>query len=241
MIGRVSDSNAGGTPPQNPYGGQGPAGQNPYGQPSPTGEQPYGHPPAGNPYGAPSPAQPPYGQPQQGSPYLQPAHGTPYAGGPLGDGLDMYGRPLGNDERPGTITAAAWTTMVFSGLTALLFAFFTLALVVSKDDFLAEVNQVLLEQGTTEFDAEDAYGIVLAVMLVLTAWCVIALFLGIFAMRRSNAARIMLVISASIAGLLSLAAIGSVVSVVWLLACLAVVILLFTGGANDWYARRRRI
>ena len=68
----------------------------------------------------------------------------------------------------------------------------------------------------------------------------IACVLAVFAMRRSNVSRILLVISASVAGLLSLLAIGSVVSAVWLLACIAVVVLLFTGGAGDWYARRRR-
>ena len=75
---------------------------------------------------------------------------------------------------------------------------------------------------------------------MFTAWCVIACVLAVFAMRRSNVSRILLVISATVAGLLSLLAIGSVVSAVWLLACLAVVIMLFIGGAGDWYARRRR-
>ena len=76
-------------------------------------------------------------------------------------------------------------------------------------------------------------------MLVFTAWCVIACVLAVFAMRGSNVSRILLVISASVAGLLSLLLIGSVVSALWLLACIAVVVLLFTGGASGWYARRR--
>ena len=36
-----------------------------------------------------------------------------------------------------------------------------------------------------------------------------------------------------------LVAIGTVVSAVWLLACIAVVVLFFTGGAGEWYQRRR--
>ena len=152
----------------------------------------------------------------------------------------MYGRPLGNDARPATVTAAAWVTIVFSGLTAGLYALVTLAMIVAKDDVLREIDKALADQGTTEFSAEDAFGVVVVVLLVLVAWCVIACFLAIFAMRRSNASRILLVISAIVAGLLSLLAITSVVSAVWLIACVAVVILLFTGGAGDWYAHRRR-
>ena len=153
----------------------------------------------------------------------------------------MYGRPLGNDSRPGTVTAAGWTTLIFSGLTALLYAFLTLAMLVAKDEVLDEINRELVQQDAVgDFNAEDAFGVVLVVLLVFTAWCVIACVLAVFAMRRSNVSRILLVISAIVAGLLSLIAIGSVVSAVWLLACLAVVIMLFTGGAGDWYARRRR-
>jgi hypothetical protein len=257
----VSDQEHGNTPPQNPYGGQAPyrpsSGEQPYGQP-PAGT-PYGQPPASNPYGQP-PATPPYGQPPAAPPYAQqpttnpygaPPTGNPYAqaphygqqppAGPLGDGLDMYGRPLGNDERPGTVTAAAWVTWIFSGLTALLYGFLVLAMLVAKDQVIDEIDKALAEQGTTgDFNAEDAFGLVLVVLVVFTAWCVIACVLAAFAMKRSNVARIMLVISAVVAGVLSLIAIGSVISAVWLVACVGVVILLFTGGAGDWYAGRRR-
>jgi hypothetical protein len=261
----VSESNQGGTPPSNPYGSQSPYGQppagNPYGQP-PQAPQPQespqpqdAPPPYGQPqYGQPQHAQPQHAQPQYGQPqYGQPQEGRPtpdqYAapygqqptGGPLGDGLDMYGRPLGTDERPGTVTAAGWITLILSGLTALFYAFLTLAIVVAKDEVLREINRALAEQGATgDFDAEDAYGIVVVVLLAFTAWCVIACVLAVFAMRRSTAARILLVISACVAGLISLVLIGSVISGVWLVACVLVVILLFTGGAGDWYARRRR-
>ena len=152
----------------------------------------------------------------------------------------MYGRPLAKEARPGTVTAAGWTTLILSGLTALLFGFFTVAMIVAKDDMIEEIDRQFIDAGATgDFNAEDAYGVVVAMMVVLTAWCVIACMLAIFAMRRSNVSRILLVISASVAGLLSLLLIGSVVSALWLLACIAVVVLLFTGGASGWYARRR--
>jgi hypothetical protein len=222
-------------PPQNPYGtgsGEAPYGQQPYADQPAASSQPAQ--PAGeqNPY-----AQNPYGQ--------QPYGGAPYAQqpppGPLGDGLDMYGRPLGNDERPGGVTAAAWITLVFSGLTFLLFGFITIAVLVAKDDAITEMDKQIRESGgSSDFNGNDIYGIIVAVLLVITIWTVIACVLAVFAMRRSNVARILLIISAVVAGLLSLAGIGSVVSAVPLLACIAVIVLLFTGGANAWFAGRRR-
>jgi len=233
----MSENNPGGTPPQNPYG-QPPAGENPYGQP----------PAAPNPYGGQPPAQPAYGQPPAENPYGQAPYGQQpqvyYAQqpppGPLGDGLDMYGRPLVREPRPGTVTAAAWITLIMSGLTGALFGFITLGMLVAKDDVVSEMDKAFAEQGVTgDFSAEDAYGFFLFLLVVLTLWCVIACVLAVFAMRGSNVSRILLVISSVVAGLLSLVAIGSVISAVWLLACVAVVILFFTGGAGEWYQRRR--
>ena len=60
--------------------------------------------------------------------------------------------------------------------------------------------------------------------------------LAVFAMRRSNGARIGLVVSAALAAILSLIAITSGLSAVSLIGCIAVIVLLFTGGAGAWYA-----
>ena len=222
----MSENSPGGTPPQNPDG-QPPAGENPYGQPP--AQPAYGQPPVENPYG-----QAPYGQQPQGYYAQQPPPG------PLGDGLHMYGRPLVREARPGTVTAAAWITLIMAGLTGALFGFITLGMLMAKDDVVTEMDKAFAEQGVTgDFSAEDAYGFFLFALVVLTLWCVIACVLAVFAMRGSNVSRILLVISSVVAGLLSLVAIGSVISAVWLLACVAVVILFFTGGAGEWYQRRR--
>jgi hypothetical protein len=263
----VTDSTQGGTPPQNPYGTQGSSGENPYGQP-PAGDtppqtygqthgqtpgqpaygqssaeppaNPSGAPPASNPYAPASSTQP------QGQPYGQ--YTSPYGQeqpppGPLGDGLDMYGRPLNRrvtDGRPGTATAAGWITIVMSGLTGALFAFFTVAMIVAKDEFLVEVDKAIAEQGgaTGDFDAESAYGIVVGILLVFTIWCVIATVLGVMVLRRGKVARILLIISAVVAALLSLLLIASVLSALWLIACVLVIVLLFAGGASEWFRDR---
>ena len=133
----------------------------------------------------------------------------------------MYGRPLtSTDVRPGTVTAAGWITLVVSGLSALLYGFLTLAMIVDKDDVLREIDEALAEQGSTgDFDSESAFGVVVGVLVVVVVWCLIACVLAVFVLRRSNAARITLVVSAVVAGLLSLLGIKSAVSAIPLLAC----------------------
>ncbi len=233
-------------PPQNPYGTG--AGESPYGQPVSPPAQPSGpgQPPYGQqPYGQqPPPTQAPVGPNPYGAPYAQSPYGQqPVAGGPLGDGLDMYGRPLGRrvtDSRPGTVTAAGWTTLVVSGLMLLLFGFIAVAMIVAKDDVLTEIDKAIRDSGqsSTTFTAEDAFGLVVGIVLAIAFWCLIACVLAVFAMRRSRVSRVLLVISAVVAGLFSLLGIQSVVTVVPLFACIAVVVLLFTGGANEWYRDR---
>jgi hypothetical protein len=153
----------------------------------------------------------------------------------------MYGRPLGTDQRPGSVTAAAWITIVFAGLTFLLFGFITLAMLIAKDDVTSEIDKAIRDSNsTTDFSAEDAYGFVVGLLLVVTIWCLIACVLAVFVLRRSNVARILLIISAVVSALLSLLGIQSLVSAVPLLASVAVVVMLFVGGAGDWFAGRRR-
>jgi hypothetical protein len=238
---------------ENPYG------QNPQQPPQPP-QNPYGAGPGESPYGqqpSPQSAPPPYGQqpypdqsgqaPAQQNPYAPNPYGAaPYAqqppAGPLGDGLDMYGRPLGRkvtDNRPGTVTAAGWITLVFSGLTLLLFGFILLAMFIAKDDVITEIDKQIRESGgASDFDANDAYGLVVGVLLVVVIWTVIACVLAVFTMRRSNVSRILLVVSSVVSGLLCLLGITSVVTALPLLACVAVIVLLFTGGASQWFRDR---
>src|ERR671920_760725 len=135
----------------------------------PYGQDPYGQQPGGQPY--------PYGQQ---SPYSQ----------------QPYGQQPGGDRRPGTVTAAAWITIVLSAITAALFGFTGLGLVM---------------------------------------WAIIAIVLAVLVMRRSNVARILLVISSAVVALFSLLGVTSGVSAITLVAAIAVIVLLFVGGAGDWF------
>lgn len=189
------------------------------------GETPAGGQPPQNPYGQPQ-AGDPYGQPAQPA-YGQPAYGQPGYAAPGGD----------PDKRPGTVTAAGIITIVFSGLSLLLYAFILVALVVAKDAVLDEIET---QPGFEDagISANDALGVVVGVVGVFAIWCLIATILGFLVLRRSNAARILLVVSSSVTALLSLLAIGSGLSALTLIAAIATIVLLFTGGAGDWFKRK---
>jgi len=62
----------------------------------------------------------------------------------------------------------------------------------------------------------------------------------VLVLRRSNAARITLVVSSAMTAIFSLLSITSLVSAITLLAGIAVIVLLFVGGANDWFKGRNR-
>jgi hypothetical protein len=75
-------------------------------------------------------------------------------------------------------------------------------------------------------------------MGTFAVWSLIATILGVLVLRRSNGARIALVVSSAMTILLSLLAIGSGVSAITLIGGIAVIILLFTGGASEWFKRK---
>lgn len=177
----------------------------------------------------PGPTHTPYGQPSgQPDPYGQPPVGQPY-------GQQPYGAQPTEDRRPGTVTAAAWITIIFSAITVLIFGFTTLALVVARDQVITEMEKVP-EFRDANIDADAAVGVLVAVMLGLVIWGIIAIVLAVLVMRRSSVARILLVISSAVVALLSLLSLaGGGVSVVPLVAAIATIVLLFTGGAGDWF------
>lgn len=207
-------------------------------------DSPWGPPPpSDNPYGQQPPQQPAYGQqpPPGQQPYGQ-APQDPYAASPYGAPSPYAPGPVDPDKRPGTVTAAGIITLVCAGLSALLFGLATIALVVARESFSDELRKAIEDDPT--FDSTDMptgdelASIFTGVMGVLFVWCVVACVLGFLVLRRSNVARILLVISAAISALLSLVGIFSVVSAVPLIASVATIVLLFAGGAGDWFARR---
>lgn len=212
-------------PPQQQPPAYPPPQQDPYGQQPPAPQQPAQQP--AQPFGQPQYGQPPqdYGQ-QQG--YGQPAYGQPGYGQPPGYG-QTYRDP---DKRPTTVTVAGIITLVLSGLVMLLLVLGIAALGVARDEVVDEMRN---QSGLGDIDPNDIVSVLFFVFGAFIVWCVIAMVLAVFAMRRSNGARIGLVVSAALAATLSLLAIASGTSAISLIGCIAVIVCLFAGGASQWY------
>ena len=123
----------------------------------------------------PGPTHTPYGQ---SNPYgQQPQHGQPYGQQPSATSAPGGGR------RPGTVTAAAWITIVFSAIVTLVFGLTTVGLVVARDQVIAEMEKVP-EFQEAGIDADAAVGVLVAVMLGLVVWSLIAIVLAVLVLRR---------------------------------------------------------
>ena len=126
--------------------------------------------------------------------------------------------------------------MVFSGLTlALLIVRDGRGCTVQRDSFLDELDN---EAGLEDVSPDDLFAVLVIVLGVFMVWSLIAIILAILVMRRSNVARILLIISAIMTALLSLLAILTAVSAATLVAGISVVVMLLSGGARDWFARK---
>ena len=210
---------------QNPPPGQDP---NPYGQQPPT-----------NPYGG-SAGQPPadpyagYGSSGSGS-------ADPYApDSGYGSQPDYYQQAYGPppvDRRPGTVTAAAWITWVSCGLSVTGLLLLMVGLSAGEGQIVDAITQ---QPGfeDTGLSPQDLLGGIRIFLIVLVVLSVLPMLFALMAFRRSNVGRILLTIAAGITALLSLLSIGSGLSIVTLGSSVATIVLLFTGGASAWYARR---
>lgn len=139
------------------------------------------------------------------------------------------------------MTAAAITTFILSGLMALLFGIGTIAVAVSGDEIAREFNRGFSQDSGMEgFSGSGVAAGLIVLMLVFLVWSVIAIVLAALAMKGRNRARITLVVSAAVTAVFALLAITSLLSGIWLIGAVTVIVLLFTGGANEWYAEKSR-
>jgi len=194
-----------------PYGDAPFAGQRPpYGQPSPPpgyGQQPYApHPQVQSPHG-----QPPYGQ-------QQPPYGHPYGG-----------VPHDPNRRPGTVLAAGIIAIVSSSLVALLSLVMVIAGIAARSWFADQVQENGTDDGTT-------FVVFLVVMFLVTlAMSAGGILCAVFALRRSQVARIVLVVLSGLTIVASLVSITGIFPILTLGAAIATIVLLFVGGANEWF------
>jgi hypothetical protein len=134
------------------------------------------------------------------------------------------------------VTAACVITWIGASLTALMLVLTAVFLVSNGGTFTQEFRRQV--GGETGLTGDDLLTILWGVVGVGLLWCLGAIVVAVLAFRRNRGGRIALAVSAALTVLVSLLAILSILSAVPLLMGIAVLVLLFTGGANDWYARR---
>ena len=187
--------------------------------------------PEGGPPQQPAPQQQPYGQA-----HPQPGYAT--GGYPAPGGYPAYGYP-DPGRRPGSVTAAAWITWVFAGLTLAGYVLLLVVMVAGRDLFLQAVRQdpQVTRSGLTTNQIISSLW-VLGVVVIL--WSLAAIVFAVLAYRRFAWARVTLAVSAGMTALLALVLtlFGSPVMLLPAVAGGAVVALLFSRGANAWYAGR---
>lgn len=215
-----ADSGSSQQPPAYP-----PPQQNPYGQPPPPPSQ---QPHAASDQPQSAPPQQPFGQPGYGQPGQ---HGQPAYG---------YGQPgaVDPDKRPATVTAAAIITIALSALAALGSAGLLAFAIAQRDALVDQVRrEVEQDPNLAGLNPETVFPVVVVAFAAVLAWAIGAVLLAVFVLRRSNGARIGLVVSAILSSLGSLVFFAAVFPLLWTFGAMAVVILLFTGGAGAWFSR----
>lgn len=169
-----------------------------------------------NPYGdAPYSGQqpPPYGQ------------RPPYGGPPA-----PYGKSPA--RRPGTVTAAAVITIVLSALVALFGAALLVGTLVDHD---GAVRKIAEDRRFKDYDPEDFVNLLTGMGVLFLVLSILAIIAAVFVLRRSTAARIVLVVLCAATIVLSAISIAAVVSLLTLIAAILVIVFLFVGGANAWF------
>ena len=178
-----------------------------------------------NPYGQPAGfGQQPY-QPQPPA-YHPQSYADPYAPAP------------GPGRRPGTVTAASVITFIMAGLALLVCALLIVVGVSGYEDFYDGFRD---GSGGTYDDLTDSeIGTILAIVgVVLAIWSVAAILLAVLVLRRSNVSRILLVVSSAGCAVVSLLGALAIFPVLWVIAAIVVIVLVFTGGANAWFSAPR--
>jgi hypothetical protein len=141
------------------------------------------------------------------------------------------------DRRPPGVVVAAALTWLFAGITALVFLLIV-AMLMFGQDALVEALRADARFDELNVSVDDLLAVVWVVSAIAIFWSVCALILAVLAFRRVGWARIGLVVSAAMTMLFSLG--GLPASLLLMVPAAATVVLLFTGGANAWYARRPR-
>jgi len=144
------------------------------------------------------------------------------------------------DRRPGTVTAAAVVTMVLSALALIAGLVFAAVSLADREEIRRQLlqNQSVHNGSYSTSDVNSILRVLTVSSVVVIVLSVVAIVLAIGVLRRSRSARILLTVLAAITIIPAVLASFGLVGLPWLAGTITVIVLLYVGGANPWFARR---
>ena len=142
-------------------------------------------------------------------------------------------------QRPGKVTAACIVTIVSSGLVFASVLVSLLYLFASRAAVVAEIEKELASAAYGNISADSVANVMTGFFVVLLVWALVAIALAIATMRRSNGARITLVVSAILSALVSLLGVMVVAPLAFTAAGVLTAVLLLSSDAKVWFAGPR--
>jgi hypothetical protein len=141
------------------------------------------------------------------------------------------------DARPKSVTVACATTWVSTGFTLLFVALSMVVLSADPDRVLAEMEKQQPETISQELTGDALISASYVVGGIAIAWCLLAILFATLAYRRLRWARILLLISAAGATVLTaIGSIGAVFVLPLLMACVLTISLMMRPEVRTWYA-----
>jgi hypothetical protein len=145
--------------------------------------------------------------------------------------------PAGSVRRPAAVTWACVLTWVSTGVTAFAMALSAVAIAVDQDSLFEEARRQNPEL-TTQGVSDDMLAVVAYTMVgFVVLWCLAAAVAAVLVLRGVGWARVVLVVSASVAAAISLlgAAVGAFLLVLPLVAAIATLALLVRPDVGPWF------
>ncbi len=178
------------------------------------------------------PADVPFGTAPQGVPGLPQTGGTP-----------PISRPRSAVKLPGTVLAAMLTATIMAGLVALAGLVVLAGYAAAPADLGAELIDNPALENNPQFEslgwsAQTLGEIVVYAMGGMLVLALIAIGAALWMLRRSNAARILLVVLSGVT--IALSVVATIVGIPWIAAAIAVIVLVFRPSSNDFFRSAER-
>lgn len=149
----------------------------------------------------------------------------------------QHGSVATADTRPKAVTVACIAAWAGSGFTALFIAVSLMVLKASPDQVIRELERQQPELAARGIDGEMVISASFVLGGLVIVWCVVSLVFATLAFRRVGWARVALLVSGGGATILTVfGAIGAVVMLPLLLACVLSISLLMRPEVRVWYA-----